>query len=258
MSDQRGDRDAEETGLRAAYDRAASIIGPTWAERFEVALEVERLRSAHRPRVVRVLLLAESHVWTSPEETASRVSQPDGVETGFARFVYCLGYGEPCLVRPPVTKNGGTPQFWRLFHDAIRGPDVAYDAISRKERNPIARATAKLDLLREMNIAGVWLVDASVTALYRPGGARLANGRIYRDVLVANWEAYVGPLVTASHPTAVLIVGKAVDRAIGSLVKQAVPNAEVVVVKQPGAHLDAAEHLMNRRAVFDLCARHRL
>ena len=257
MSDQRGDRDAEETGLRAAYDRAASFIGPTWVERFQVAMEVERLRLAHRPPDVRVVLLAESHVWTSPEEAASRVRQPDGVETGFARFVYCLGYGETTLVQPPVAKNSGTPQYWRLFHDTVRGPDVVLDTIRRSERDSIARATAKLALLREMNIAGVWLVDACVTALYRPGGVRLAAGPTYRDVLAANWEAYVGPLVTASDPTAVLIVGLAVDRAIRSSVRQAVPNAEVVVVEQPSAHLDAAAHLRNRRIVFDLCARHR-
>jgi len=31
-------------GLREAYDRAASIIGPQLTESFEAALEVERLR----------------------------------------------------------------------------------------------------------------------------------------------------------------------------------------------------------------------
>ena len=91
-------------GLRAAYDRAASVIGPNWAESFEVALEVERLRLGQRPRDVRVVLLAESHVWTSQTETSSRVRQPDGVETGFARFVYCLGYGEPSLAATGPTK----------------------------------------------------------------------------------------------------------------------------------------------------------
>jgi hypothetical protein len=93
-------------GLRAAYDRAASLIGPDRAESFEVALEVERLRLAQRPRDVRVVLLAESHVWTSPEETASRVRQPDGVVTGFARFVYCLGCGEPSRAAIGLTKPG--------------------------------------------------------------------------------------------------------------------------------------------------------
>jgi hypothetical protein len=135
---------------------------------------------------------------------------------------------------------------------------IALGAITRREQNPIARATAKLALLREMNIAGVWLIDACVTALYRPGPVRLAAGLTYREALSAYWEAHVGPLVTASSPSAVLIVGRAVERAIGNVVRQAVRNAEVVVIDQPNAHLDAAAHHNNRRIVFELCARHRL
>jgi hypothetical protein len=251
-----------EMDLRAAYDRAASIIGPDRAEGFAVAVEVERLRLAQRPRDVRAVLLAESHVWTSQTETSSRVTQPDGVQTGFARFVYCLGYGEPSLVLPSVSPNPGTSQYWKLFHDAVRGPDVVLGSISKKEqRNPIARATAKLALLTEMNSAGVWLIDACVTALYRPGrprGVRLAAGKTYREVLTACWEAHVGPLVTASSPSAVLIVGKAVEWALGSLVRNAVPGAEVGVIEQPNARLDAVAHQKNRRTVFKLCDRHRL
>ena len=76
---------------------------------------------------------------------------------------------------------------------------------------------------------------------------RLAAGEAYREVLSACWEAHVGPLVTASSPSAVLIVGKAVEWAIGSLVRQAVPDAEVVVIEQPNAHLDAVAHQRNRR-----------
>jgi hypothetical protein len=69
-----------------------------------------------RPERVQVVVLAE---WTSREETRSRVTQPDGTETGFARFVYCLGYGEPQLVAPEVKPNNGTPQYWKLFQDTV-------------------------------------------------------------------------------------------------------------------------------------------
>jgi hypothetical protein len=245
--------------LRAAYDGAASLIGPDRAESFEVAAEVERLRWMRRPPQVRVVLLAESHVWTSPAEISSRVRQPDGVETGFARFVYCLGYGEPSLVLPSVSPNGGTPQYWKLFHDAIRGPGVALDAISKaKQREPIASATAKLALLREMNEAGIWLIDACVTALYRPGPERLVAGPAYRKVLSACWEAHVGPLIKGSSPSAVLIVGKGVDWAVGSLVRQDVPNTEVVVIEQPNARLDSEAGQNNRHTMFQLCGRHRV
>jgi hypothetical protein len=72
-----------------------------------------------RPDRVRIVLLAESHVWTSREETLSRVVQPDGVETGFARFVYCLGGGEPQIVTPSVQPNAGAAQYWKLLHDSV-------------------------------------------------------------------------------------------------------------------------------------------
>ena len=88
--------------IRDAYDRAAAIVGSE-AESIEIAEEVERLRLAWRPSRVRIVMLAESHVYTSKDEALSRVRQPDGIETGFVRFVYCLGYGEPSLVTPPVT-----------------------------------------------------------------------------------------------------------------------------------------------------------
>ncbi len=136
-------------GLGEAYDRAASIIGPQRTESFEAALEAERLRLAWKPQDLRVVILAESHVWTSRTETLARVTQPDGVKTGFARFVYCLGNGEPSLVLPQVSPNRPTPQFWRLFHDAVRGPDVPLGSILKQnESNPTVRVMAKLALLR--------------------------------------------------------------------------------------------------------------
>jgi len=126
-------REVVEMGLREAYDRAASIIGPERTESFEAALEVERLRLAWKPQDVRVVILAESHVWISRTETLARVTQPDGVETGFACFVYRLGNGEPSLVLPKVSPNRGTPQFWRLFHDAVHGPAVSLGSITQEK-----------------------------------------------------------------------------------------------------------------------------
>jgi hypothetical protein len=118
-------------GLELAYGRVRDIIGRERAECLDAAVEVERLRLACRPERVRVVVLAESHVWTSPDEIRSRVAQPNGIETGFARFVYCLGYGEPQLVEPTVAPNRGTPQFWKLFHDAVYGSTIPHARVMR-------------------------------------------------------------------------------------------------------------------------------
>ena len=237
--------------IRDAYDRAAKIIAARGQspEDFTVAQEVERLRLAWRPSRVRVVMLAESHVWTSETQTKSRVQQPDGIETGFARFVYCLGYGEPSLVVPSVSPNHGTWQYWRLFHDAVSGPD----APRIRQRNPTARALAKLQLLKELKLAGIWLVDASIIALY----PRVVSGNDYKNVLQACWEAHVANVIAGCSPSAVLIVGKGVNGAVGDLVKQAAPQAEVAVVNQPNARMTNDQTCKERLKVFDLCRRHR-
>jgi hypothetical protein len=139
--------------LERAYARARDVIRPAAerldvaeAECLDVAEEVERLRLAWRPKQVRVLLLAESHVWTSREQTRSRVTQSDCVETGFARFVYCIGNGEPQLVKPQVTPNKGTYQYWRLFNDTVCEPTPTSDMrlLKKGENNSEQRVRNKL------------------------------------------------------------------------------------------------------------------
>ena len=240
--------------IRDAYERAAKIIAARGQspESLTVAEEVERLRLAWRPSCVRVVMLAEFHVRTSEPETKSRVQQPDGIETGFARFVYCLGYGEPSLVVPSVSPNHGTWQYWRLFHDAVHGPEVSSAEISGKAK-PSERILAKLRLLNELKLAGVWLVDASIIALY----PRPVSGNDYKNVLQACWEAHVGDVIAGCSASAVLIVGKGVEEAVGDLVKRAAPQAEVAVVSQPNARKTHDEIQEDRLKVFDLCRRHR-
>ena len=140
-------------------------------------------------------------------------------------------------------------QYWRLFHDAVSGPD----APRIRQRNPTARALAKLQLLKELKLAGIWLVDASIIALY----PRVVSGNDYKNVLQACWEAHVANVIAGCSPSAVLIVGKGVNGAVGDLVKQAAPQAEVAVVNQPNARMTNDQTCKERLKVFDLCRRHR-
>jgi hypothetical protein len=245
-------------GLELAYSRARDIIGRESSEYLDVVEEVERLRSAWRPERVRVILLAESHVWTSREETRSRVKQPDDTETGFARFVYCLGYGEPQLVAPSVWPNRGTPQYWRLFHDAVYGPDSPNASVMKKGTlDQQQRVQNKLNLLKAMQAAGIWLIDASVSALYR-NGTKLAAGDHYRAVLKACWESHIGDVLHGCAPSAVLIVGRGVDGAIGNIVRQDLGHGvEVGLINQPNAHISRETMASDRRDCFCLCCRHR-
>lgn len=81
-----------------------------------------------RPTNVRVVLLAESHVFTGAPDLERRVVRlpgaPSGIPTSFVRLVYCLGYGENDILDRRIAEppNAGTPQFWRIFASCVEGP----------------------------------------------------------------------------------------------------------------------------------------
>jgi hypothetical protein len=247
-------------GLELAYNHARDIIGRGRAECLAAAVAVEQLRLAWKPERVQVVVLAESHVWTSRDEIQSRVKLNGKDMGGFARFVYCLGYGEPHLVEPVVTRNSGTPQYWKLFYDTLYRPNTTYKQVMKTgETDAQKRLQNKLDLLEKMQGAGIWLVDASVTALYHNGpkldynSPKLAVGRAYHDVLKACWESHVGEVVCGCAPSAILIVGKGVNTAIGDCVRQDL-GRDVEVVPQPQARTFGMD---DRRACFDFVCRYR-
>ena len=100
-------RDRIETAVRLG----ASAIHERGfvAEHPAVALAVERHRWAWKPENVRILLVAESHVYTSEEELALRVQrellpvEARHAPTEYVRLIYCLGYGETSLLtRAPI------------------------------------------------------------------------------------------------------------------------------------------------------------
>jgi hypothetical protein len=243
--------------LREAYDHSSELV-ESEAEPFEVAEEVERLRLVWRPSKVRIVVLAESHIWTSLDELKNCVRAPEGNESKFipskfVRFVYCLGYGERSLLAQRIAPSASTRQYWTLLHDTLREPTTIC-----WPHNPQERIAKKLCLLCELKDAGVWLVDASVTALYKPRDGRLVKSKSkYKELLRACWESHVCDIIAGCSASAVLIVGKGVYEAIGDLVRPAVPQAEVEVVKQPNARMKREERNDERRKVFNFCRRHR-
>jgi hypothetical protein len=255
--------------LKLAYDCAREIIGSAQLECFSVVQTVEQLRSQWRPERVRVVLLAESHVWTSCDETQSHVKQPDDRQTGFARFVYCLGYGEPQLVVPEVRPNKGTSQYWRLFHDTVRGPmNCCMRLMKTGEIDSQRRVQNKFDLLNEMQRAGIWLVDASVTALYQSATQspvtgnkynvkKLAAGNKYTDVLKCCWNSHIREVLLKCAPSGILIVGKGVKSAIGDDLCRALgTSVEVETINQPNARMSREAIDRDRRVCFEFCRKH--
>lgn len=201
-----------------------------------------------RPLRPRVILLGESHVFTVSEELLRTLRPmpefPAGMPRGFVRLVYALGYGENSLLDEPITfrKNSGTPQYWRIFQSCatVLGvlPDFGALQISRTP-DPRSRVRAKVDLLSVLRKRGIWLVDASVATLYRPGQSALTS-REKGAVLQTSWDAYTRAVVEAAEPEAVLCIGIGVVRALRTRLDTI--GIACAAVPQPQAHLSAEKH----------------
>ena len=79
-----------------------------------------------KPDEVRAIVLAESHVFTAPEEQAAkrlsdaafeRLRREHGYDgpRGYVRLVNCLGYGEQALCADGRAADRGSTQFWQLL-----------------------------------------------------------------------------------------------------------------------------------------------
>ena len=232
--------------LTTAHYCIAKIVGPENIEPLESAIVAEEIRNRWRPKIVRVLLLAESHVWTPRDELNSRVSFRGREQSNFVRLVYCLGYGEPSIVNPRIDSSG-TPQFWRLFQDCLESPKSG-----RKKLRGEDRIACKLNLLERLREAGIWLVDASITGLYHNGWK--ISGKMYDAAINASWDSYVGSIVREASPTAVLVIGKTVRKVLGEKIEAAANYAKIEVISAPNARLEKGELMEERKRCYDFCS----
>lgn len=233
-------------GLLRCYQHVRQFLVKPEPE--AVVAEVDRHRRFWRPSQVRLLLLAESHVYTTLTEISRVLAPPgpvpDDLPRSFVRLVYCLGYGEETFLDQPIgsPRNAGTPQFWKLFFGCVKAIQTNADfAPILKGQSPEAqRLASKIGLLHKLRAAGVWLVDASIAALYGPGGVK-PTYKNYIGALEASWDGHVGPLICDTAPEGILCIGKGVRSALeGRLSKLSVPWG---VIPQPQARLTAQEGL---------------
>ncbi|MEJ7577654.1 MAG: hypothetical protein WKF74_11690 [Pyrinomonadaceae bacterium] len=232
--------------LEECHSRLVRLIGSS-AEPIEVLQCAEEHRAYWRPERVRVVLLAESHVYTETSELDRRVVLPSfmgiDVPRGFVRLVYCLGYGENSLLDLPIfiPANSGTPQFWKIFYSCVNRVHANEDfAPIQVSRTPFPeRIWNKLALLQHLKEAGVWLVDASLAALYIPKCPK-PSPMLVEAALRMSWDAYVGQIVRNASPSCIVCIGKGVARSLGNrLFELGVP---VTIVPQPNARLASTEH----------------
>lgn len=232
--------------LEECYSRLARLIGSS-AEPIGVLQCAEEHRACWRPERVRVVLLAESHVYTELSELERRVILPsfirNDVPQRFVRLVYCLGYGENNLLDRPIfdPRNSGTPQFWKIFYSCLNYVHANEDFAPILSRTPFPeRIWNKVSLLQRLKEAGVWLVDASLAALYIPKRPK-PSSVLVEAALRTSWDVYVGQIVKNANPSRIVCIGRGVARSLGDrLDRLGVP---IVKVPQPNARLTSTEHL---------------
>jgi hypothetical protein len=203
---------------------------------------------------VRCLLIAESHVVEADGDRKVNVSLPfpvdEAVPRSFCRLVYCLGYGEDEVCAPRPTKNAGTIQYWDIFGVLAKG--MGNNQPRKSDSDLRGRILWKLEALRELHRNGIWLVDACVAGVYKPGGGAAVAGPDYARMVRDSYERFVWPGVRNEPIEQVWTIGIAVSRALAGCV--GVDSTRVIAQPQgdrsmPGRHRRELETLV--RAVHD-------
>ena len=238
--------------LNDAYLKIKRILGED-PEALESVHLVETYRRYLKPDNVKVLLLAESHVFTSDNDRKIVIpplsALPD-YPTRYARFVYCLGYGEKKLTASSFhPARDGTPQFWKILFSCCNHVSASSDFAPILSHTPYhLRLQNKIALLKKLKDKGVWLVDASIVALYNNG---TKSSEMFRAIQ-ESWQSYTRDVVLTVEPAHVICIGKGVARVVEPDLKRHFPG-KYTVIPQPNAHLSATEHLANFQTYSRIC-----
>lgn len=244
-----------EPRLETCYRRLSSMAGVT-LDSWSVVRTVEAYRRWWRPPVVRVVLLAESHVFTNDGDHAARVQGLErwlpGCPDHFVRFIYCLGYGENQILSSAVSSNSGTPQFWKIFWSCAPDPNdqSGLSLLGKSLSARHDRLDAKIRLLQRLKRRGVWLVDASVVGIYRGSGSSRATND--RDLMSESWRGYVNDVIQEARPAHVICIGKGVANAVGKEIRAIMGN-RYTVIPQPQARLPGEDHAEALRRCAAIC-----
>ena len=184
-------------------------------EPFSIVKSVNDHRNFWKPNKVKILLLAESHVYTSNTEYDNtmqydRFPELIACPVNYVKLVYCLGYGEKYLVR--LDGNTGTPQFWKIFASCINRDfySESEKILLSKTPNFYQRLNNKISLLEKLKENGVWLVDASIVALYNDNIK--PSPKIIKEIIEISWEQHVSKVIHEIKPEKIIVIGKGVSK----------------------------------------------
>jgi len=179
------------------------------------------------------------------------IAELPGYPKQYARFVYCLGLGERDLTNDPHhPRRDGTPLFWKVLFacDNRIGSIEDFMPVQRRTSFP-QRLRNKIHLLTNLRAKGIWLVDASIVAVY--GNGVNVSRRGMTEVLRKSWESYTKQVVTSANPEYVICVGKGVARVVENDLQALFPG-RYEVIPQPNARLSSKEHMTNFQRYYEL------
>lgn len=243
--------------LIKCYYKVAKILGDD-AEHLKVVQNVELHRRFWKPAKVRVLLLAESHVYTHLSDCVSmrdrHLISPSDTPEPFVRLVYCLGYGEPDFVGHNVSENNGTWQFWKIFASCLAPPSspTTFRPVL-KGGNPDykSRIYSKAAVLNGLRKKGVWLLDASILALYSPGGKK-PDSSTREKILLTCWDEYIGYLMDESKPEKLIVIGKGVNSVLHDRIREIFGRPHIAL-PQPQKRMSSEELSQIHETYYAVC-----
>lgn len=252
--------------LRDVYDKILQELGndAQHYEPYESVALVEKYRQYWKPTCVKIILLAESHVFTSDNDRAIALrginDLPD-YPAEYAKFVYCLAYGERHLTNNPAMLLGDrTPQFWKIFASCNtpfnnERPIIFDHVLCTHTRDPEERVHNKIELLKDLKKKGIWLVDTSILAVYRKSTELRRSIKLPKMNIAIrkSWELYTRNIVVSGNPAHVICIGKGVANIVGKDLKAIFPKDRVTVIPQPNAHLSAVKHEANFKKYSETC-----
>ena len=228
-------------------------------EVIEIIKSVDEHRNFWKPKKVKILLLAESHVFTSKEDFEKNVIYPTEILKGrpilknypekFVKLVYCLGYGENELIKDKSVKikNPGTWQFWKIFV-ACTSEDHNFNfnkVLKTKTKNLQEMVANKIDVLNKMLAKNIWLLDASIIALY----PKPPNKTIDKVIKIC-WEGYISKVIKDLEPETIIIIGKGVEEKLKKISDLNITEDKIkingleiqyYVLPQPQSHINREE-----------------
>lgn len=226
-------------------------------ESFESVNLVEKYRQYWRPIKINVILLAESHVFTSVSDlkySLPEVTRLKGYPNKYAKFVYCLAYGEQSMTvgNHHPSKSDGTPQFWKIFYSCVNrvNSNSSFNPVLKSKTTTSERLENKIDLLLSLKEKGVWLIDSSIVALYNNG--KKPDSKTFNKVIQTSWNGYTRGLIQQANPKHVIIVGKGVAKNVETDVFSMMGD-NYTVIPQPQAHLSTKQHILNYQKYYDIC-----